>query len=58
MIVGGLDVCDAFKFHRDEDTEFLNYKRGGQGLIVRRQGGGRLTTIVVQVENKVWNCVD
>lgn len=49
MIIGGLDVCDAFKFHRDEDTEFLNYKRGGQGLIGRRgaKGEGRLTTIVV-----------
>lgn len=40
MIVGGLDVCDAFKFHRDEDTEFLNDKRGGQGLIVRRGAKG------------------
>lgn len=25
MIIGGLDVCDAFKFHRDEDTEFLGH---------------------------------
>lgn len=30
MIIGGLDVCDAFQFHRDEDTEFLNDKRGAQ----------------------------
>lgn len=42
MIIGGLDVCDAFKFHRDEDTEFLNYKRGGQGLIGRCGARGRV----------------
>lgn len=30
MIIGGLDVCDAFKFHRDEDTKFLEKSKSRQ----------------------------
>lgn len=54
MIIGGLDVCDAFKFHRDEDTEFLGHPVVSMvsmvgssqqwSAVVRRMGGG-LTTI-------------